>query len=329
MSLSYPNRAYINSPALTLDTTGIPSGASTFKVSTLSPTVNDVVTGATVSNTKWFAVTVDYGQSSAEKIYCTFDASSNTFTIKQRNVDGTTVTSHAGGALLVFSWTATEAAEAQAAVQAMKGILTNAGTATLPATVVPGATAAAGSAQIPAPMDHVHGLANSDLNTWLQGSATGTVASGVVVPVANLSGTLSTAQLVNASNAWYTSISSGSVPSGATFPSTPQISQTVTGFPSYLITFTCTVKNLDTASGHNVLAEIGFGAGSATQIASTTNTVGGTNGGTNTGFSTLACTYVVTGVTPATTYTAGGYMTIGGSTAGSVTNANLSIIGIA
>jgi hypothetical protein len=332
MSLSYPTRAYINGPALTLDSTGIPSGATTFKVSS-SPVVNDVVTGATVVNTKWFAVTVDYGTSFAEKIYCTFDASSNTFTIKQRNVDGTTVTSHAGGANLVFTWTATEAAETQAAVQAMKTILTNAGTATAPVSVVPGATASAGSANIPAPMDHVHSLANSDLNTWLQGSASGAVASGVTVPVASLTGTLTTAQLANASSAWAAYITSGSIPSGSTFPSTPQISQSVTGFPSYLITFTCTAKNLDTTAGHNVLAEIGFGAGStagsATQISATTNTVSGAVGGTNTGFSALTCTYVIGSQTPATTYTAGGYVTIGGSTAGSIVNATLSIVGLA
>ena len=210
--------------------------------------------------------------------------------------------------------------------------------ATVPGSSVTGALAAAttlDAAQLTAASTGTALPANVTLSaTQLVASTPGTaLPANVTLGASQLTGTLTTAQLAAASGVYYTSITSGSIPSGTTFPSTPQISQSVTGFPSYLITFTCTAKNLDTTAAHNVLAEIGFGvgstAGSATQIASTLNTVSGVVGGTNTGFSALTCTYVVGSQTPATTYTAGGYVTIGGSTAGSIVNATLSIVGLA
>ena len=324
--MTYPVRGYAGaasagtlSAALTSSATGSVASSASIASWNASSTIP-------LTSSVSITVAIDYGLATEEKVLAYYVDSTH-INITARGVDGTTAQTHGAGAFFIPVWSAAEAQEAQNAVQVLKPILTNTGGATTPAVIGVDATAAVGTGQVVAPIDHVHNLPSTSLVTWLQSASL--TATNLSVSAANLTGTLSTAQLANASNAWYTSISSGSVPSGTTFPSTPQISQTVTGFPSYLITFTCTVKNLDTAAGHNVLAEIGFGAGSATQIASTANTVGGTTGGTNTGFSTLACTYVVTGQTIATTYTVGGYMTIGGSTTGSVTNANLSIIGIA
>lgn len=328
--MTYPIRGYTGaasagtlSLALSSSTTGSVASAASIASWNASSTTP-------LTSTTSITVAIDYGLATEEKVLAYYVDSTH-INITLRGVDGTTAQTHGAGAFFIPVWSATEAQEAQNAVQVLKPILTNTGGATNTTVIGVDATPAVGTAQIVAPIDHVHNLPSTNLATWLQ-TATLT-ASNLTLPVGNLSGTLTTAQLVNASNAWYTSITSGSIPFNSAFPSTPQISQSVTGFPSYLITFTCTAKNLDTTTARNVLAEIGFGAGStagsATQIASTINTVSGAVGGTNTGFSALTCTYVVTGQTPATTYTAGGYVAIGGSTAGSIVNATLSIVGLA
>ena len=328
--MTYPIRGYTGAAsagtlasALSASTTGSVTSSASIASWNASSTV--ALTSSTL-----ITVAIDYGLATEEKVLAYYLDSTH-INITLRGVDGTTAQTHGAGAFFIPVWSAIEAQEAQNAVQILKPILTNTGGATNTTVIGVDGTPAVGTAQVVAPIDHVHNLPSTSLATWLQ-SATVTAAN-LTVPAANLSGTLTTAQLANSSNAWYTSITSGSIPSGTTFPSTPQISQSVTGFPSYLITFTCTAKNLDTTAAHNVIAEIGFGAGStagsATQIASTLNTVSGVVGGTNTGFSALTCTYVVTGQTPATTYTAGGYVAIGGSTAGSIVNAALSIVGLA
>ena len=343
-SLSYPVRANIGSATVGTLASAISSSATTgFTFNVNSGTLTnflDVAYGAAPAAGVAIVLAIDYGTSSAEKMLCTY--SGGTFTIQQRYYDqqpSTSSTTHAVNATVIPVLSATEVAEHNAAVQSLVHVLTNAGTIGTPGAVTVDGSVSVGSANTAAHSDHSHSISSSSLAGWLSGasipgsSVSGALASSVTIDASKLTGTLTTAQLTNASNAWYTSITSGSVPFGSVFPSTPQISQSVTGFPSYLITFTCTAKNLDTTTARNVLAEIGFGAGStagsATQIASTTNTVSGAVGGTNTGFSTLTCTYVVTGQTPATTYTAGGYVTIGGSTAGSIVNATLSIVGLA
>ena len=316
MSTTFPARAYISSAPLLLDSTGITSSATTFKCQG-SISLIDVLTGTTVVNTKWFAVTVDYGTTNAEKIYCTFDSSTNTFTIKQRNVDGSSsATSHAANAVVIFTWTGTEAAEAQAAVQALHGVLTNSGTATVPVGVVPGATASAGTAQIAAPIDHVHSLANSDLNTWLQNNATGTIASGVSVPVAQLSGTLTAAQLSNAANTWYpTPVTSGTL----TNSSASYISQTgVTGFTTYLITFNASVAMGSTTKG--VVASIGIN-GTATSTVMTQTIQASSS-------SILTSTFIYT-TTASATPTINGMLFVGSGGSATLNAATLSIVGLA
>jgi len=192
MPLTYPQRGFagaavagtIASPGLTaVDGSGV-----TFTSST-------TLTGWTeIANGSWsgdnICVTFGYGTSSEEKILCTFNSSTSTFTIVARGYDGTSAVAHTTGSLFINTFTATEAAELNAVTQSMKGLLLTDGSAPLPADISTSA-AARGSSTKPAAANHTHLLSTSTLNGWLTGSASGQLPSAVsVYPTSLNSGTL-------------------------------------------------------------------------------------------------------------------------------------------
>ena len=180
MALTYPQRGFagaavagtIASPGLTaVDGAGV-----TFTSST-------TLTGWTeIANGSWsgdnICVTFGYGTASEEKILCTFNSATNTFTIVSRAYDGTTAVAHTTGSLFINTFTATEAAELNAVTQSMKGLLLTDGSAPLPADIST-SSAARGSSTKPAAADHTHKITTSTLNSWLTSSASGQLPAGV------------------------------------------------------------------------------------------------------------------------------------------------------
>ena len=195
MALTYPQRGFagaavagtLASPGLT----AINGAGVTFTSST-------TLTGWTeIANGSWsgdnICVTFGYGTASEEKILCTFNSSTSTFTIVTRGYDGTSAVAHATGSLFIPTFTATEAAELNAVTQSMKGLLLTDGSAPLPADISTSA-AALGTSTKPSAADHTHKLATSTLNSWLSGSASGAMNSAVSVYLSSLAaGALPTA----------------------------------------------------------------------------------------------------------------------------------------
>ena len=126
-----------------------------------------------------------------------------------------------------MTWTATEAAELNAATQSLKTILTNSGTTTTPQPITVGSgTGAIGTGTQPAAIDHDHKISASTLNAFLGGaSANATLNSSLLVPLANLvSGTMPTG--VTTSQIWNpTATTTGTGPSQSG----------VTGFTKYIV----------------------------------------------------------------------------------------------
>jgi hypothetical protein len=202
MALTYPQRGFagaavagtIASPGLT----AVDGAGATFTSST-------TLTGWTeIANGSWsgdnICVTFGYGTASEEKILCTFNSGTNTFTVVTRGYDGTSAVAHTTGSLFINTFTATEAAELNAVTQSMKGLLLTDGSAPLPADISTSA-AARGTSTKPAAANHTHLLSTSTLNGWLTGSASGAMNSAVSVYLSSLAaGALPTA--ITTSKVW-------------------------------------------------------------------------------------------------------------------------------
>jgi hypothetical protein len=181
MALTYPQRGFAGAAvAGTLAAPGLTSvnGAGVTFTSSTS------LTGWTeIANGSWsgdnICVTFGYGTASEEKILCTFNSSTSTFTIVTRGYDGTSAVAHATGSLFILTSTATEAAELNAVTQSMKSLLLTNGTAPLPADISNSA-AARGTSTKPAAADHTHLITASTLNSWLTASASGQLPSAVL-----------------------------------------------------------------------------------------------------------------------------------------------------
>jgi hypothetical protein len=286
---------------------------------------------STVTLTSGVTITVaiDYGLATEEKVLAYYVDSTH-INITARGVDGTTAQTHGAGAFFIPVWSATEAQEAQNAVQLLKPVLTNTGGATTPAVIGVDATAAVGTAQVVAPIDHVHDLPSTSLATWLQGATvtasnltvpaanvSGTL-SAATVPAANLTGTLSTTQLANASNFWYpTAVTSGTVSSTTL---TSFISQAgVTGFTNYLITFNANVL-MGSGGAHNINASVGINAAAVGSVMTQYTVAGQT--------SSLSVTYIYS-TTAGSTFTVNGMLSSASGAGATINAATLSIVGLA
>jgi len=244
--MTYPVRGYVGaasagtlSASLSASATGSVASSTSIASWNSSSTVT-LTSGVTIT------VAIDYGLATEEKVLAYYVDSTH-INITARGVDGTTAQTHGAGAFFIPVWSAAEAQEAQNAVQLLKPVLTNTGGATTPAVIGVDATAAVGTAQVVAPIDHVHDLPSTSLATWLQGATV--TASNLSVPAANLTGTLTVAQLANASNTWNVT---GTTASSA-----------ITGYTNYLI--------LLSAYGHTT-ATTGSGAYFSASLSATTTT---------------------------------------------------------
>jgi hypothetical protein len=170
MALNYPNRSYVADSIAGTLSTPITSVSTTFTSSTSLSPWTDVVNGSsTISGN--IVVAVEYGTINEEKILCTYNA--GTFTIQQRNYNGetafNTTTAHPASSTFVVVWSATEAAEAQAAVQALvPNVLLHTGTTVLAQDIIIGGTSNAGASKFAAAADHVHNLSGDALIGALQ-----------------------------------------------------------------------------------------------------------------------------------------------------------------
>jgi hypothetical protein len=226
MSLSFPKRGFAGAPvAGTLSTNiALTDTGTTFGSSTPLTGWTDI-TGSTFSGA-YLCVTFGYGTSTEEKILCTYNTSTLTFTISDRGYDGTSAQTWPTGSLFILTWTATEAAELNAATQSLKTILQNTGTVTTPQPILIGSTVASvGSGTKPAAIDHNHKISVSELNSFLGGaSANATLGSNLLVPLANLvAGTLPAA------------IASSYIWSAAGTGASPASITGISGYNNYLI----------------------------------------------------------------------------------------------
>ena len=192
MSLTFPKRGMAGAAvAGTLASPGLTSSDGAGVTFTSSSLLTD---WSEIGNNSWtgdnICITFGYGTASEEKILCTFNSSTSTFTIVQRAYDGTSAVAHTTGSLFINTFTATEAAELNAVTQSMKGLLLTDGSNPLPADIST-SSAARGTSTSPAAADHTHKMSASTLNGWLSGSASGQMASAVTVyPTSLTAGTL-------------------------------------------------------------------------------------------------------------------------------------------
>jgi hypothetical protein len=186
MALDFPARNYVaNAVAGTLSA-ALTNTSTTFTSSTSLSSWLNVETGSALPAGAKLVVAVEYGTANEEKILCTYNA--GTFTIVNRNynnetsfpIDGSHT--HPAGKTFILVWSATEAAEAQRAVQTLKNVMLNSGVATTPANVGIDITATAGTSKYVPSVDHTHSLNSADLNTWLASTS----LTGLSVTAANV-----------------------------------------------------------------------------------------------------------------------------------------------
>ena len=206
MALNYPNRSYVADSIAGTLSTPITSVSTTFTSSTSLSPWTDVVNGSsTISGN--IVIAVEYGTINEEKILCTYNA--GTFTIQQRNYNGetafNTTTAHPASSTFVVVWSATEAAEAQAAVQALvPNVLSHTGTTVLAQDIIIGGTSNAGASKFAAAADHVHNLSGDALiGAFEAGGITLTVPAGNVTYGINTPTTAYTVQQSDVNNIIY------------------------------------------------------------------------------------------------------------------------------
>ena len=252
MALTYPQRGFagaavagtISSPGLT----AINGPGITFTSSSTLIGWTEIANGSWSGN--YVCITFEYGTANEEKILCTFNSSTGTFTIVTRGYDGTSAVAHVTGSLFILTSTATEAAELNAVTQSMKNLLLTNGLSPLPADISTSA-AALGISTKPSSADHTHKLTASTLNGWLSGSASGAINPAVTVyPTSINSGALPSGVTLT-SNIASTQINSGALPSGVTIPlsqiTNPPAADFADSSANYAVTFTTTANALSVA----------------------------------------------------------------------------------
>jgi hypothetical protein len=272
MALTYPQRGFagaavagtISSPGLT----AINGPGITFTSSSTLIGWTEIANGSWSGN--YVCITFEYGTANEEKILCTFNSSTGTFTIVTRGYDGTSAVAHVTGSLFILTSTATEAAELNAVTQSMKNLLLTNGLSPLPADISTSA-AALGISTKPSSADHTHKLTASTLNGWLSGSASGAINPAVTVyPTSINSGALPSGVTLTSniastqinsgalpsgvtltSNIASTQINSGALPSGVTIPlsqiTNPPAADFADSSANYAVTFTTTANALSVA----------------------------------------------------------------------------------
>lgn len=288
MALSFPLRSFAGMPvAGTLKTALTSTDGAGVTIESSTPLTGWTnVTGSAFPATASMCLTFGYGTASEEKILCTFNESTNVFTIQNRHYEGTTSYAWAAGSLFILTWTATEAAELNAVTQTMKTILTNSGTTTTPQPITIGTgVGAVGSGTKPSAIDHAHKITPSELNGFLGGaSANATLGSNLLVPLANLvSGALPTT--VTSSGLWTANSTTSTGPSVTT----------ATGFTKYIVIAWAKIANTNATTDTNLTVQVLYSGTNYNPIIQTVR-AGSTNGSATT-------FWYQTGLNAASTYT--------------------------
>jgi hypothetical protein len=187
MALSYPSRSYVGRALAGTLSADLVNGATSFSSGTSIASWLNVKDQSTTFGGK-IVVAVEYGTINEEKIGCSFNGTS--FTSLERNYNGETnfpytTTAHPSGSPFVVVWSATEAAEAQDAVAALKPVLTNANSSGTTTTVLVGGSVSAGSARVAAAVDHVHNVNAADIIAAISGGISITTPAGNVTYTKN------------------------------------------------------------------------------------------------------------------------------------------------
>jgi len=318
MALTFPRRSYAGSASVGSLNAIMNNTTTTFSSASSAPLTNWVeVTGG--SFTGQCVVEVEPGTPQAEKILCTFDSGSGNLTIVQRNYDNGTFNvssgTHAAGSAFVLVASATELAEANAAVQALLPVLNGTNTSTTPGVVGIDVSPNAGASKVAVGVDHTHNLQSSALNTWLTTTASGALPSTVSIG----------AQYVTAGafpsgvNLPASQLTAGTLPSGVLASKTWSASNTtaipgITGYNTYIIL----IKSQCSYTGAN---------GNFT-LSATVNGVTGL-GGVGINMTVISTAYALSSFAiaaignPATTFSA---QLVRASTAGTPTFSNDSIV---
>lgn len=199
MALSYPKRAYAGRASAGTIDVAIGSGfgaGSTFKSQTSSPLSGWTdVTGANWGGTPTpqIVVALGYGTAYEEKILCTYD-NAGQFTVVARGYDNTpqgglTLTWPVGTSF-VLVWSATEAAEANAAVRALQPTISSGATVLNSNSTASALTSFGTSPTLVTPNLGTPTAVNLANGTGLPttGIASGALPAGVTLPYASLTG---------------------------------------------------------------------------------------------------------------------------------------------
>ena len=236
MALTFPIRSYAGGASAGTLSAGLSGTATSFSSSTSLANWSDVA-GAGFQG--YVVVEVEPGTANAEKILCTYPGSGNTLNIAtvggvlQRNYDGSTFGgspsgyqsgTHPSGSTFILVASATELAEANAAVQAILPILRGSGTATTTGTIGIDTTPSTGTTKTAVPMDHQHNLPSSQLNSWLSNTASGALASGTSIGAQQVTaGTLPSGVQMAASQLTAGTLASGVQMAYSQLTGTPQL----------------------------------------------------------------------------------------------------------
>ena len=330
MALTFPARSYAGAASAGTLAAAISSGSTTFTSSTTLTGWVDI-TGGTFTGR--CVIAFGYGTAAEEKMLCTYSTSTGNFTIITRGYDGTT--SPAGGwpVATTFNlvWSANEAAEANAAVQNTIAQITSAGDmlygtgsrtmlrlpigSTGQALVSNGSTPYWSSivgTQGAQGANGAQGAQGANGTNGTQGAQGAQGAQGPQGGGGGGGGAIS-------NQAWAANGTNVAVISGGTLSGMSGINVTATGFTTYLITFTSVIRNNDTVT-RTASGQIYTPTGNLNGVSSFVIGAGG--------YATFA-THAIYTASPGTSYFIAPVMTISGSTNGTATVADFSVVGIA
>lgn len=164
-------------------------------VTTLVAGIDAGATSMTITSaTRWptgagnpFWVTIDPGTASEERVLCT-SVVGQVVTISQRGADGTTATSHAAGATLWPSWSATDANEANEHLNVSTPVHSISNITNLQTALDGKAATTHNHDSAYAPVSHTHAFVSQTNGTVTTASTSSTVVRNITVSTSTPSG---------------------------------------------------------------------------------------------------------------------------------------------
>jgi len=286
MALSYPARAYAGRASAGTTDVAIGSSFGTGSVfhsqSTAPLTGWTDVTGANWAGTPTpqIVVALGYGTANEEKILCTYNPTGSALTVVTRGYDNTPqggpTSTWPIGTPFVLVWSATEAAEANAAVRALQPTLAGGYTVLDSHSTASSLTSFGASPTLVTPNLGTPTAINLTNGTNLPATSltSGALPSGVTLPATQLtSGALPSGVTLPVAQ-----LTSGALPTGVTaskvFQGTTSVTG-ITGYNNYMIVATAEYSNASGTTGVTQSLTVNGVTGKGTSVAAIVNVSGG------------------------------------------------------